>query len=73
VLGDLAVVTRWMVRDGTRVRPPEAVCRLENDGAFFDVEVAAAGTLRHLVVAGERVKPGDVLALILPLEWGGSA
>ncbi|MCL6637197.1 MAG: 2-oxo acid dehydrogenase subunit E2 [Alicyclobacillus sp.] len=58
-----AEVVRWLRSEGEQVQEGEPVIEVETDKAVVEVEAPAAGVLQRLVVgAGERVRPGDVLA-----------
>ena len=48
-------VAKWHKKDGDIVAVDEPICELETDMAIVDLPSPAAGVLRHLVEAGERV------------------
>src|SRR5919201_6216708 len=62
------VVGPWLKKEGDPVSPDEPVVTLETEKVAVDVVPEEAGTLeRILQPEGASVKPGDVLATLVPL------
>ncbi|NUS11566.1 MAG: pyruvate dehydrogenase, partial [Streptomyces sp.] len=56
------VLTDWLVKDGEQVGAGEPVAVVETSKAAEELEAGASGTLRHLLAAGARCRPGEVIA-----------
>src|SRR6185437_9296183 len=56
------VVIRWLRADGDEVREGEPVVEVETDKATTELPAPATGTLRIVVVAGDTVPVGAILA-----------
>lgn len=60
-----ASVSFWMFEVGDRVSEGEDLVELVTDKASYTVEAPASGRLLEVQVGeGEKVKPGDLLAVI---------
>ena len=67
-LGEVEEVTllRWLKEEGEEVEVGEAVAEVEADKAVFVIESPSAGFLRGRKASGTKVKPGEIIAQILP-------
>jgi 2-oxoglutarate dehydrogenase E2 component (dihydrolipoamide succinyltransferase) len=65
-----ANVARWHRKNGDSVRKGEALVTLETDKVSNELEAAADGVLEILVVEGEEVAIGTVIARIAAMERG---
>lgn len=64
--GDHAVLERWLVGEGERVRAGQVLAQVSVVQQRVDVESPHDGVLEEVVVAGgERFTPGDVLARLI--------
>lgn len=59
-----AILSRWLISDGSPVRVGEAICELETENAFMEMPAPATGVLRHLVSEGDVVTPRTQVAQI---------
>lgn len=59
------VLTEWLVKEGDPVAEGQPVAVVETSKASQDLEAEAAGTFRPLIAAGERCRPGEVIAELL--------
>ncbi len=70
-------LSEWLVEDGAAVAVGEPLYRLETEKVDMDVEAEAAGTVRHVVAAGETVEVGTLLGYVLaagePMPSGANA
>jgi 2-oxoisovalerate dehydrogenase E1 component len=69
--GDLTVsegrLVRWLVDDGDRVVAGDVVAEIETDKAVVEIETAASGILRRLVVQPGSVVPmGGAIGIVRP-------
>ncbi len=62
--GDEAVVTAWMVDEGTRVKPDQLIAEVQAEKVSMDVEAPAAGVVRGLVPINEPVAQGSPICRI---------
>ena len=58
------VVEEWYIADGAAVAKGELIYRLETEKVNLDVDAEASGTVRHLVVEGVTMLPGDIVGYI---------
>jgi pyruvate/2-oxoglutarate dehydrogenase complex dihydrolipoamide acyltransferase (E2) component len=59
-----AVLAKWLVSEGDRIRKGTPLAQLESEKVSFDYESEIEGRLvRILVAEGETVPVGDVIAL----------
>ena len=57
-------VEEWFVADGDQVEKGEMLYRLETEKVNMDVDAEATGTVKHLVAAGTKLGPGDVIGFV---------
>ena len=57
-------VEEWYVADGERVEPGALLYRLETEKVNLDVDAETTGIVKHLVVEGTTLEPGDVVGYI---------
>lgn len=57
-------LTEWLVADGQAVTEGQPIYVLELEKSTMDVESPAAGTLRHVGVAGTTYKVGETIGEI---------
>jgi len=62
----VAVVSRWLRRDGDFVRADEPLCMIDADGVDVEVPAPATGRLHHLAREGDRVTATSQIARIEP-------
>jgi pyruvate dehydrogenase E2 component (dihydrolipoamide acetyltransferase) len=60
-----AVLTRWLVPDGTTVSRGDPIFEMDIEKVLQEVEAEAAGILRYLVGDCVRLRPGAVVACLL--------
>lgn len=58
-------LVEWLVADGQAVAEGQPLYVLELEKSSMDVESPAAGTLRHVGLAGTTYKVGDVIGEIV--------
>ena len=59
------VLLKWCKKEGDPVARGDVICEIETDKASTDLEAFAEGILlQQVVVAGSRVKTGEVIAYI---------
>lgn len=59
------VLTEWLVKEGDPVTEGQPVAVVETSKASQDLEADASGAFRPLIAAGERCRPGEVIAELL--------
>jgi pyruvate/2-oxoglutarate dehydrogenase complex dihydrolipoamide acyltransferase (E2) component len=67
------LVVEWLVEDGATVTVGQPVFVVETDKSNVEVEAEAAGTLRHVVPAGETVPIETVVGRIVEAGDAGPA
>jgi len=58
------VVSEWLVADGNTIAKGELLYRLETEKVELEVDADHDGIVKHLVEAGVRCEPGDVVGWI---------
>jgi pyruvate/2-oxoglutarate dehydrogenase complex dihydrolipoamide acyltransferase (E2) component len=61
---EVAILTGWMVEDGSEIAAEQNVLTVETEKVIFEVSAPAAGILRHVAEVGEEYAVGDLLALV---------
>ncbi|MGA7272316.1 MAG: biotin/lipoyl-containing protein, partial [Acidimicrobiia bacterium] len=64
VEGEEAVVTAWLVDEGTRVKPAQLIAEVQAEKVSVDVEAPAAGVVRGLVPINQPVAQGSSICRI---------
>lgn len=59
-----AVLSEWMVADGTQVAEGQPLYSLESDKSVQEIESPVSGTLKIIAQVGETYEVGTVLAEI---------
>lgn len=62
--GEEAVVTAWLVDEGTRVKPAQLIAEVQAEKVSVDVEAPAAGVVRGLVPINQPVAQGSPICRI---------
>lgn len=65
---DLALISQWLVDDGTAVRRGQPVCIVETTKASVEVEAPVAGTLVRIHPEGAEVELGTPIGLVAETE-----
>ena len=60
-----AVLTRWLVPDGTSVSPGDSIFEMDIEKVLQDVETESGGVLRCLVGDCLRLRPGAIVACLV--------
>jgi 2-oxoglutarate dehydrogenase E2 component (dihydrolipoamide succinyltransferase) len=62
---EYATVTRWLKREGERVRAGETIVEVEAEKVNYELEAPVSGVLDSIVaVDGDEIKVGATLAMI---------
>ncbi|MCZ6709389.1 MAG: dihydrolipoamide acetyltransferase family protein [Gammaproteobacteria bacterium] len=62
------VVEEWYIPDGGAVEVGEFIYRLETEKVNLDVDAEVAGIVKHVVVEGVAMKPGDVVGYVFAVD-----
>ena len=60
-----AVLSQWLVEDGSEIKAGEPLYSLESEKSVQEIEAPASGTLKIIAQIGETYPVGTVLAEIL--------
>ena len=58
-------LTKWVVADGASVKRGDVIFEMETEKVQMEIEADADGALKHLVVEGSVLHPGEVVGVLL--------